>query len=176
MISMRFLDWLQLVTLLFVALALVPAGAHLFELPNKFALPPDQYMTVQGIYRGWALFGIVIIGALVLTLAHTLMVRSNNAAALLSALSAFCFVVSLTVFFAFTYPMNVATSNWTVTPADFENARQQWEYSHAANAVLTLVAFVAITLSVLASRETISRQVADGWFLGRRTTGDRWSQ
>jgi hypothetical protein len=39
--------------------------------------------------------------------------------------------------------MNVASNNWTVTPADFEAARRQWEY-----------AFVAITLSVLAtSRE-----------------------
>lgn len=151
--SMRFLDWLQVTTLLFVALALVPAGAHLFELPNKLALPPDQYMTVQAIYRGWALFGIVIVGALALTLAHALLVRANNAAALLSALSAFCFVVSLAVFFTFTYPMNVATSNWTVMPAEFENVRRQWEYSHAANAVLMLVAFVAMTLSVLASRQ-----------------------
>jgi len=32
--------------------------------------------------------------------------------------------------------MNVASNNWTVTPADFEAARRQWEYSHAVSAVL----------------------------------------
>jgi hypothetical protein len=46
------------------ALALVPAGAHFFELPNKIRLSQEQYFTVQGIYRGWALFGIVLLGDL----------------------------------------------------------------------------------------------------------------
>jgi hypothetical protein len=34
------------------ALAVVPAGAHLFELPNKINLPRDAYLTVQGVYAG----------------------------------------------------------------------------------------------------------------------------
>ena len=37
------------------AFALVPAGAHFFELPNKIRLSQEQYFTEQGIYRGWAL-------------------------------------------------------------------------------------------------------------------------
>ena len=36
-----------------------------------------------------------------------------------------------------------------VTPEDFEAARRQWEYSHAVNALLTFVAFLAITISVI---------------------------
>jgi hypothetical protein len=39
--------------------ALVPVGAHLFELPNKIGLSEEHYFLVQSIYRGWALFGIV---------------------------------------------------------------------------------------------------------------------
>jgi hypothetical protein len=50
--------------LLFAALALVPSGAHLLELPNKIGLPAAEYLTVQQIYRGWALLGIVVYGAL----------------------------------------------------------------------------------------------------------------
>jgi hypothetical protein len=46
------------------ALALVPAGAHLFEVPNKIGLAQEEYFVVQDIYRGWALFGIVLSGAL----------------------------------------------------------------------------------------------------------------
>jgi hypothetical protein len=45
--------------------------------------------------------------------------------------------------------MNVESNNWTVTPADFEAARRQWEYSHAVSAVLTFIALVAITTSVV---------------------------
>ena len=32
--------------------------AHLFELPNKIHLSREDYLTVQQIYRGWALLGI----------------------------------------------------------------------------------------------------------------------
>jgi hypothetical protein len=50
---------------LLTALTLVPGGAHLFEMPNKLGLDSEQYFIVQQIYRGWALFGFVIIAAFV---------------------------------------------------------------------------------------------------------------
>jgi hypothetical protein len=53
---------LRLLTHLFVARAFVPSGAHLAGLPNKMALSPAEYMVVQRIYRGWALFGTVVFG------------------------------------------------------------------------------------------------------------------
>lgn len=154
MANFRFLDALQFLSLVVVGLALIPAGAHLFELPNKIGLPPQQYMIVQNIYRGWALFGIVVMTAPLLAIAHAIAVRAYTGAMLLSLAAALCLATTLAVFFMFTYPMNVASSNWTVTPENFETARKQWEYSHAVNAVLTLAAFAALTLSVLASRST----------------------
>jgi hypothetical protein len=42
-------------SLVLVALALAPAMAHLLELPNKITLSREDYLTVQQIYRGWAL-------------------------------------------------------------------------------------------------------------------------
>jgi hypothetical protein len=77
-------DAVWLLALVSVGICLVPAGAHLFELPNKIGLPPDQYMIVQRIYAGWALFGVPIVAALALTLAHAAMVRSSRAAFALS--------------------------------------------------------------------------------------------
>jgi len=47
-----------------VALALVPAGAHLAELPHKFGLTRGDYLVVQQLYAGWSLFGAVVLGAL----------------------------------------------------------------------------------------------------------------
>ena len=98
----------QLLAVLLVAVCLVPAGAHLFELPHKMALPSDQYMTVQGIYAGWALFGIPIAIALVLTASHTRLVRSDRAAFALSLVALLCLVATQAIFWTFTYPMNVA--------------------------------------------------------------------
>ena len=47
-------------SLLLAALAMVPAAAHLLELPNKIRLTGKEYLTVQRLYRGWALAGIVV--------------------------------------------------------------------------------------------------------------------
>jgi hypothetical protein len=66
---------LRFLSLLFVALALAPSMAHLLELPNKIHLSRDEYLTVQQIYRGWALLGIVVVVALLSTLTFTIMAR-----------------------------------------------------------------------------------------------------
>lgn len=62
------LNTVRFISLLFTALALAPTLAHLLELPNKINLSREDYLTVQQIYRGWALLGIVVIGALISTL------------------------------------------------------------------------------------------------------------
>lgn len=66
---------LYFLALLFAALAFVPAGAHVAELPHKMRLSGDEYYVVQQIYRGWALFGIVVAGALASTFALTRRLR-----------------------------------------------------------------------------------------------------
>lgn len=53
----------------------------------------------------------------------------------------------------FTFPANRATQNWTTLPENWMALRAQWEYSHAASAVLNLAALVAVILSVLARSE-----------------------
>jgi hypothetical protein len=57
------------------------------------------------------------------------------------------------IFFTWTYPANVATDNWTAVPANWQALRDQWEYSHAANAVMTFAALCAVVVSVLTTRE-----------------------
>jgi uncharacterized membrane protein len=144
----RSVAWLALIS---VALCLVPVGAHFFEFANKMSMPPSEYMTVQKIYAGWSLFGVVIFAALLLTLLHAFLARNDRTPFLLSVAALLCLVATQAVFWIFTYPMNVASNNWTVTPADFEAARRQWEYSHAVNAGLTFAAFIALAGSVIRS-------------------------
>src|SRR5215469_1125421 len=140
-------ETVRLLAVISVALCLVPAGAHFFELANKMSLSTAEYMTTQKIYAGWSFFGVALIAALLFTLTHTLMVRAQHMAFLLSLIALLCLGATQVIFWTFTYPMNAATNNWTVVPQDFEATRLQWEYSHAVNAVLTFVALVTITLS-----------------------------
>ena len=139
----------QALAIVSTALCLVPVGAHLVEMPHKLALEPAEYMVVQRIYAGWALFGIVIVIALVATLVHTVLVRADTAVRWVSLMAFLCLAATQALFWTFTYPVNVATQSWTRLPQPFEEARLQWETSHAAGAVLTLLALVLIVLAVV---------------------------
>jgi hypothetical protein len=140
-------------SLFFVALALAPAMAHLLALPNKINMPGEQYLIVQQIYRGWALLGIVVIGALLSTLALTIMVRKPPKTFVLVLVAFLCMVGTQVLFWTFTFPANQQTHNWTVLPENWLALQRQWEYSHAASAGLNLVAFVALILAALLKDE-----------------------
>ena len=140
-----------------VTLYLVPVGAHLFELPGKIAMPPNNYMIVQGIYRGWSLFGIVLLAGMLSTLMLAILRRRRQGVCALSLAAFVCLAATQIIFWVFTYPMNIASRNWTTMPDQFEAARRQWEYSHAASAVLTFLALLAVTASVAADADAQSR-------------------
>jgi hypothetical protein len=139
----------QFLAVLLTALAFVPAGAHLFELPNKVDLSRDAYLTVQSIYAGWAWFGIIDLAALVTNVALAVRLRRQRRAFSFAVAAALCFVVFFAIFFMWTFPANQATANWTTMPDTWSELRQGWEYSHAVNAVVMLLAFCAVTLSVI---------------------------
>jgi hypothetical protein len=139
----------QFLAVVFTALALVPGGAHLFELPNKIGLDQDAYFTVQAIYSGWALFGIALFGALGFNLALAVLTRGERTPFVLACLAFLCVAATLAIFFTWTFPTNQATENWTVRPENWEALRTRWEYSHAVNAVITFVGLCAVTLSAL---------------------------
>ena len=133
-----------------MALVLAPALAHLLELPNKIGLSREEYLVVQQIYRGWQFLGIVIYGALLSTLALAIMVRRQPKEFGLTLAAFLCLLAAHALFWIYTFPANQATLYWTVLPDNWMALRAQWEYSHAAGAVLNLIAFIVLVLSVLA--------------------------
>lgn len=144
--------WIKIfyfLSLLLAALALCPAMAHLLELPNKINLSREDYLTVQQIYRGWALLGIVVIGAVISTLILTFLLRRDRMAFVFAFIAFLCIVGTQIIFWTFTYPANAATNQWTFLPENWVELRRNWEYSHAASAGLNLIALIALILSVL---------------------------
>lgn len=142
--------WVKIAALTFTTLILIPSGAHLFELPAKIGLDRDAYFTVQGIYAGWAAFFLPIIGAIASNgLLFATLRRDKPAKARCALLSAGLIAASLAVFFAFVFPGNQATENWTIQPENWEALRRGWEYGHAANAVLVFAAFIATAIAAV---------------------------
>jgi hypothetical protein len=89
---------LQFFGLVLTALVLVPAGAHLFELPNKIGLAKEQYCVVQGIDRGWALFGVVLIPAVAVILALTVALRRQVVPFRCALVALVCMAATLAIF------------------------------------------------------------------------------
>ena len=146
----RYHRTLYTLAFIFVALSLGPALAHLLELPNKIGLPRDQYFIVQTIYKGWALLGIVVVGALLSILALAIALRREHGPMIWAVVAVLCIAAAQLVFWTYTYPVNVATANWTQIPSNWEELRRQWEYSHAAGSMFTLASVMAMVMSVLA--------------------------
>lgn len=135
------------------AAAMVPGGAHLFAMAAKLGMAQEPYFTVQQIYRGWALFGIAIFGAVFANAWVAWIVRRQSHSFRFALAASLLLVAMLAIFFAWTYPANQATQNWTVAPSNWADLRTQWEYSHAVNAVMTFVALCCAVLAQLTSRD-----------------------
>ena len=143
---------IQFLAILLTALALVPAGAHLFELPNKIDMPRDAYLAVQGIYAGWAWFGIVYLAALVMNVVLAIKLRRQLPAVYFAGAAAFASPSSSRSVHV-DVPRQHATAKWTTMPDDWIGLRREWEYSHVVNSVVMLIALCSVTLSVITARQ-----------------------
>jgi hypothetical protein len=143
---------LSFLALVFTALSLVPYAAHLFALPNKIAMPQDQYFVAQSAYSGWWRMVFILVPTLLLNVAFAAALFGRYPAFAFAAAACGIMLATLAIFFAWTYPANVATRNWTVVPANWTELRRDWEYSHAANALLMIVTFCLVALASVVPR------------------------
>ena len=142
-------DLLRFASVMLTAVAMAGGFAHLLELPRKIEMSREDYLTVQQIYRGWALLGIAVMAALLSSVLLAFTVRDTPAEFYLTVAAAACIVISLIVFFAFTFPANRQTANWTALPENWQQLRRRWGYSHAVGAALYFLGLSLLTLSLL---------------------------
>jgi hypothetical protein len=131
------------VALILTAVALIPLGAHVFEMSAKMKFGRDAYYMTQGLYRGWAWFGVPIIGALIAS-AATAALPGTRRDRILAGLAALLIAGSLAIFFIYVYPANQITKEWTAVPANWKGWRTQWEWGHAGSAACMFAAFLAL--------------------------------
>jgi len=137
------------VAILATAIALGGALAHALELPNKIGLPANEYFTVQQIYRGWNRLGFLLALQLAAMIATAILYRHDPTVRWSAIAAILSLVVAQAIFWAFTFPANVATSNWTQIPDNWEQLRRNWEYSHAAGAAFQLLAMAFLAWGAL---------------------------
>ena len=144
---------LQFFAIMLSAICLAPATAHLAELPAKIGLEREAYFATQQLYRGWALFGLAIVPTILVGAILAFLMRDQAGPALWALCGTLGVAATLVVFFVVIEPANRATENWTSMPESWQAVRQQWEYGHAANAVVTFLALGAFVIGGLGWRD-----------------------
>ena len=147
-------DLLFFAAIVATLISLSPALAHLFELPHKMTLPANAYFTVQQIYAGWDLFGLAIVAQFILLLLLTIRSAREYFVFRPVLLALVLLIAAQVLFWGLTFPANAATHDWTFIPPDWQALRRQWEYGHAASALLVFGALLATGRAIIGSRRT----------------------
>ncbi|HWQ52139.1 MAG TPA: hypothetical protein VN442_00545 [Bryobacteraceae bacterium] len=135
------------------ALTLSLTFCHLLEMPRKMLYDEALYMAVQhSLYLYFAWVGAIVeVGAVISLTALSLLTRKRGLIFRLTLGATICVAAGLAVWFVFVSPANAQMARWSGVPLppDWTDVRRQWEFGHAASAVVDLIGFGALVLSVL---------------------------
>jgi hypothetical protein len=155
-----FLRVWRFITIILTAMTMALAFCHLMEMPARMTWDAELWMRVTaigGLYRMFGSVGAFLeVGAVVAVILLSFLVRGRQRAFGWTLAGAACLVVSHLIWWLLVFPANNEFARWTLTsiPADWEKWRAQWEYTHAARAVLQLLGLGALVLSVLIETPT----------------------
>ena len=134
------------------ALSLGPALGHLLELPAKMAYEGAVWLRIsQTLYATFGTVGAAFeVGAVITTVVLAILVRQRPAFGW-TILAAVCVVLTHAAYWLLLAPVNATIAGLTLEtlPANWMLLRNQWEYTHAARAVLQFIALAALVYSIL---------------------------
>src|SRR5262245_1471617 len=165
-------DVLQVLSLILVVLAMVPALAHALELPGKLRLTKDAYCAVQPIYYpGFTIVGISEPVAIISTIILLVVTPRGSAVFWLTLVALLGLLSMHAVYWLFTHPVNhfwlqgqqlsgLGSGFFSLGSAgkrggqsaigavDWTALRDRWEYSHVARAGLAFLSFIALVIAL----------------------------
>lgn len=159
---------LQVVTVIFVSVAMALALAHALELPGKMRLSEETYWAVQQIYYpGFTVGGSIGEGLGLVSLFGLLFLTPTGSAAFWFTLAAFIALAAMHgTYWLLTHPVNKfwvedigmskAGSLFFGGHADRKDGRapdwkvlrNRWEYSHVVRAVLGLASQILLVIAI----------------------------
>jgi hypothetical protein len=155
------LDSVQLAAIALMAVALMSAGAHVFDMSSNLSLKQEDYVILQTAHHGWALFaGATLLSTFAIGF-HGYLVRGNSASLGWSIAALVLVCLSQLMFWVVAFPIDAQTAGWTIPPVDFDSARLQWEYAFAGSGVLSFIGLLALVRSIEASRPVASMAIIE---------------
>jgi hypothetical protein len=138
---------------MFTALSMGMALCHLLEMPAKMMYDGALWLTLLQTLDGtFGTIGAFIeVSAVVTAVVLAFLVRRHRPAFGWTLGGALCLVAAHVAWWVWVAPVNATMAPLTpeTLPADWMRLRDQWEYTHAARAVLQIVALGALVCSLL---------------------------
>ncbi|MGE5646594.1 MAG: hypothetical protein ACM336_12460 [Acidobacteriota bacterium] len=151
----------RFVAIYLTALTLSLTFCHLLEMPRKLQYGEALYRAVQhSLYLFFAWVGALAeIGAVASLAVVSALVRKRRTSFYLTVTALICVAAGLAVWFVFVSPANTEMARWNSLPlpANWMEVRRRWEFGHAASAVLDLIGFAALTLSIIVDTPKTAR-------------------
>ena len=144
----------RFVAIMLTALSMGTGLCHLLELPAKVTLDGALWLTLlHTLYPpAFGTVGAVFeVGAVLTTVVLAFLVHQRRRAFGWTLLAALCVVAAHAAFWLWVAPVNATMAPLTpdTLPANWMGLRDQWEYTHAARAVLHIIALGALVVSLL---------------------------
>lgn len=145
----------RFVTLMLTSFSLSLSMAHLLEFPQRMKFDQQLWVRVtvfEGVYNYFGSVGAVFeMGAILTSLVLAFLVRGRATTFYLTLGGAICLILAFVSWLMFVAPANAEFAKWLTTPIpqDWERWRNQWEYTHAINAIIKIIGLSLLTLSVL---------------------------
>ncbi len=151
--QVMFLRFWRLLTIMLTALGLGLAFCHLMELPAKMTYTGALWLKLlQTLYWAFGTIGGAIeVGTVITVVVLAFLVRHRRPAFGWTLLAAICMLTAHAAFWIWIYPVNTALRTVTLAtlPADWQTLRDTWEFTHAARAILEIIALGALVYSLL---------------------------
>jgi hypothetical protein len=151
----------RFVTLMLTAFSMGMAFCHLMEMPARLNYAPALWSRVTNIEGTYRLFGPSVGasiegGASITAVILSILVRKRRPAFVLTQVGAACMAAAQVAWWLFIFPVNSRMVDWAPEslPENFKELRDQWEYTHAARAILQIVGLGSLVLSSLAETPT----------------------
>jgi len=145
----------RFLTLMLASLSLSPSMAHLLEMPQRLKFNQQLWVDVtvfSNVYRWFGSVGALFeVGAILAAIALTILVRKHRSVFYWTLAGTLLLITAFVSWILFIAPMNAEFAQWLTNPipADWTRYRDQWEYAHAINAVIKLLALSLLVFSVL---------------------------